>query len=361
MASIRQTGPQSWRVLIRRKGHPQVCRTFRTEKEARAFAKRAEAEIAAGRGVGKARGFTVGRAVEAFRELRDLGKRPVKPTSTEEYMLRHLADPDGIGNVEIERLTPQRIAEWCRTRADDGAGPYTIGMEISKLSTVLKYAAIAQHAVLPDVVGAARPLLEYNGLIGPGVSRERRPAQGELDRVFEHLSPQMQDVVRFAIGSAMRRGEICRILWADVDEDRRLVLIRDRKHPKRTKGNHQLVPLVDRTGIDAWAILQRQPKIDDRIFPLSIEGVSDAFTAACRAAGVENLHFHDMRHEGTSRLFEAGMTIDQVAIITGHRDWRNLRRYAQLQPEHVHGTRPDTQQRPDSPRTESRRPDTSEP
>ncbi|MBN9462263.1 MAG: site-specific integrase [Burkholderiales bacterium] len=359
MASIQQTGPNSWRVLVRRKGHSALCRTFRTEKEARAFGKRAEREIAEGKTPAKG-GLTVARLVEVFRELRDAGKRPIKAASTEEYMLRHLADPDGIGGVEIERLTPQRIAEWCRTRADDGAGPYTIGMEISKLSTVLKYAAIAQHTALPDVVGAARPLLEYNGLIGPGVSRERRPTQEEIDRVLEHLSPQMADIVRFAIASAMRRGEICRILWADVDAERKLVLIRDRKHPRRTKGNHQLVPLVDRTGIDAWKVLERQPKINARIFPLTTEAVSDAFTAACRAAGIENLHFHDLRHEGTSRLFESGMTIDQAAIITGHRDWRNLKRYVQLQPEHVHGTRPDTPLRPDSPRTESRRPDTSE-
>jgi integrase len=360
VASITQTGPKSWRALIRRKGHPTLCRTFKTEKEARTFAKRAEAEIVSGKTIRKG-GMTVADAVDAFRALREQGRRPVKPTSNEEYMLRHLADPDGIGDVEIERLTPQKIAEWCRLRADDGAGPYTVGMEISKLATVMKYAAISLHAVLPDVVGAARPLLEYSGLIGPGQARTRRPTPDELDRVLEQLGPQMQDLVRFAIATAMRRAEICRVLWADVDEDRRLILIRDRKHPKRTKGNHQLVPLVDRTGFDAWAILKRQPRLGDRIFPLSPEFVSDSFTAACRAAGVENLHFHDMRHEGTSRLFEAGMTIEQVSIITGHADWRNLKRYTNLKPESLHGTRPDTPPRPDSPRSVSRHPHTSEP
>lgn len=362
MASIKQTGPRSWRVLVRRKGHPQVCRTFKTEKDAKAFAKRAEAEIAAGRTIAKG-GLTVARAVEAFRELREQGRRPVKPTSNEEYMLRHLADPDGIGAVDVDRLTPQKLAEWCRLRADDGAGPYTVGMEVSKLATVLKYAAISLHVPMPDAVGAARPLLEYSGLIGPGKARERRPTREELARVLDQLSPQMGDVVLFAIATAMRRAEICRIQWTDVDEARRLVLIRDRKHPKRTKGNHQWVPLIDRAGIDAWAILQRQPA-GERIFPLSPEFLSDSFAAACKAAGVTDLHFHDMRHEATSRMFEAGMTIEQVAIVTGHQDWRNLKRYANLKPEAAHGpssvARPYTPPHPDSPRTDSRHPSTSE-
>lgn len=359
MASITQTGPNSWRVLIRRKGHAALCRTFSTEREARQWGKRAEAEIAAGRTMAKGR-LTVALAVQAFRELREQGRRPVAPTGNEEYMLRHLADPDGIGSVEVDRLTPQRLAEWCRTRADDGAGPYTIGMEVSKLATVLKYAAISLHTPLPDVVGAARPLLEYGGLIGPGKARERRPTPDELARVLDQLSPQMGDVVLFAIATAMRRAEICRIRWSDVDAGRRLVLIRDRKHPRRTAGNHQWVPLTDRTGIDAWGIVQRQPE-GERIFPLSPEFVSDSFAVACKAAGVENLHFHDLRHEATSRMFEAGMAIEQVAIVTGHQDWRNLRRYTNLKPESVHGTRPDTPPRPGNRHSESRRRDMSEP
>lgn len=333
MASITQTGSASWRVLVRRKGHATVCRTFKTEREARAFAKRAEAEIASG-GVVSRGTLTVGDAIRRFCELRDAGPRKVNWKGNEGSMLRHLRD--GLGDVEIDKLTPRRLAEWCRTRADDGAGPYTVGMEVSKLGTVLKYAAISMNTVLPDVVGSARPMLTYSGLIGPGKARTRRPTAEELRRVLEFLDPQMQDVVRFAIATAMRRGEIVRITWADVDESRRCVLIRDRKHPTAKAGNHQLIPLIARTGFDAWEILQRQPRVDDRIFPISAERVSDTFGAACAAAKVGDLHFHDLRHHATSLLFESGLAIEQVAIVTGHGDWRNLRRYTHLRPESLH-------------------------
>ncbi|RVC42576.1 site-specific integrase, partial [Mesorhizobium sp. M4B.F.Ca.ET.088.02.2.1] len=45
---------------------------------------------------------------------------------------------------------------------------------------------------------------------------------------------------------------------------------------------------------------------------------------------------HDLRHEGTSRLFEAGFTIEQVALVTGHKDWKMLKRYTHLKPEELH-------------------------
>lgn len=341
MASITQTGPRSWRVLIRRKGHATVCRTFKTEREAKAFARKAEGEISDGGVVAKT-ALTVGEAIRRFCELRDGGPRGINWKGNEGSMLRHLRD--GLGDVEVDRLTPKRLAEWCRTRHDDGAGPYTVGMEVSKLGTVLKYAAISLNTVLPDAVGSARPMLTYSGLIGPGKARTRRPTAEELAKLMAFLDPLMQDVVRFAIASAMRRGEIVRIRWADVDEARRCVLIRDRKHPTAKAGNHQMVPLIPHTGLDAWEILQRQPRISDRIFPLTTERVSDTFGEACRLAKVEDLHFHDLRHHGTSLLFEAGLTIEQVALVTGHGDWRSLRRYTQLRPEMLHeiDTRPGT-------------------
>lgn len=51
---------------------------------------------------------------------------------------------------------------------------------------------------------------------------------------------------------------------------------------------------------------------------------------------IEDLRFHDLRHEGTSRLFEAGLSIERVALVTGHKDWRMLRRYTNLKPEDLH-------------------------
>jgi integrase len=140
------------------------------------------------------------------------------------------------------------------------------------------------------------------------------------------------DIVRFAVATAMRRGEIVRIQWADVDEAKRMVLVRDRKDPRQKKGNDQWVPLLG----DAWPVLMRQPRDDDRVFPRDATTVSKYFTEACQKLGIPDLHLHDLRHEGTSKLFEQGYEIQQMALVTGHKDWRHLRRYTNLKPESLH-------------------------
>ncbi len=119
-----------------------------------------------------------------------------------------------------------------------------------------------------------------------------------------------------------------------------MLLIRDRKDPREKKGNDQRIPLLAISGYDAMALIEDQRSIrandNDRVFPYNHRSVSARFTRTCQELGIEDLHFHDLRHEGTSRLFEAGFEIQQVALVTGHKDWKMLRRYTHLKPEALH-------------------------
>jgi integrase len=89
-----------------------------------------------------------------------------------------------------------------------------------------------------------------------------------------------------------------------------MLTIRDRKDPREKRGDE-----------------------DDRIFPYAHKSAGTAFTRVCQDLGIEDLH---LRHEGTSRLFEAGFEIQQVALVTGHKDGKMLRRYTHLRPEALH-------------------------
>lgn len=137
----------------------------------------------------------------------------------------------------------------------------------------------------------------------------------------------------------MRQDEICRARWEDYDPRTRMLFIRDRKDPRRKTGNHQRIPLLSVSGYDPCALIEEQREIvgsRGRIFPYDGRSVGAAFRRVCRALQIEDLHFHDLRHEATSRLFEAGFTIEQVALVTGHKDWKMLRRYTHLRPENLH-------------------------
>jgi integrase len=338
MASIIKVGG-AWRALVRRKGHQAYCKTFAVKAQAVAWGRQVEADIDAGRAPRAdavfGRVLLLGDVIDAYRGLRDRS-RPISDSSNEHYMLRRLRA--GLGDRDVMALTPHDLAAYSQLRKEEGAGPYTVNMEISKLGTALRYAGVALKVSIPDVVASARPLLKHLGLIGGGGRRERRPTDDELVRVIEWLESNrgrlFADIVRFAVATAMRRGEIVRLEWGDIDAAKRLVLVRNRKDPRRKVGNDQWVPLLGA----AWELVQAQPKgvEDPRIFPIGDTTVSKYFTECCKALAIPDLHFHDLRHEGTSRLFEEGFEIQQVALVTGHKDWRHLRRYTNLRPEDLH-------------------------
>jgi len=180
-------------------------------------------------------------------------------------------------------------------------------------------------------------------LIAKSQERDRRPTDDELDLLYAYwqrpnvrrlLTIPMENVVRFAIASCMRLGEITRLRWDDVNVADRTILIRDRKHPQKKKGNHQEVPLLG----EAWTIVQSQPHLEDEpcIFPYKQQSIGANFTRAVLRLRIDDLHFHDLRHHGISLLFEAGYQIHEVALVSGHTDWRQLKRYTQLRAKDLH-------------------------
>lgn len=337
MASILKSG-SGWRVFVRRKGHPVYTRVFATKSKAQAWASGIEADIARGQlptaqhVAGKR--YTVSAAIADYRTLRRA--RPVRDTSTEHYTLQHL--DAGLGAKAAADLRVDDLVGYAQERADMGAGPYTVNMDVGKLGTVLRVVGASKGMDLPDVVAQARPLLKHLGLIGGGGRRERRPTEDELHAIDQHLRAQPNgalyaDTVRWAVETAMRMGEIARVQWDDVDRAKKLILVRDRKDPREKVGNDQWVPLLP----GAWALLEALPRGGDaRLFPIGGQSISKAFTRACQALGIPDLHFHDLRHEAISRLFEAGYRIEQVALVSGHKTWTHLRRYTNLRPEDVH-------------------------
>ena len=328
-----------WRAQVRRMGFKPQCRTFATKAQAQAWVRQVEAGQDNGT-ASQVGSLTVGEVLRAYRKLREKA-RPIRDDSSEHYMLKALER--GLGHHQLARITPDDVVDFATMRKEEGAGPYTINMDISKLGTALRYGCASLRITPPDIVGAARPLLTHLRLIGGGGKRERRPTEDELSRVLAYLNdkhgPKYAAAVAFAAITAMRRGEVCAILKSEIDQTTRVVPVL-RKHPRKGKVLER-VPLLH----GAFELAMSQPDSEDgRVFPIHERTLSKYFTDCCKALGIPDLHLHDMRHEGTSRLFEAGMSIPEAALVTGHKSWANLKRYTQLQPESL--TRPAARTRP---------------
>ncbi|TSE32102.1 hypothetical protein [Tepidimonas charontis] len=162
MASIIQHRGR-WRAQVRRKGWPVYTKSFDTKAAAEKWARQIEADIDRGvlpgaAAVAAKRCYTVADLIEDYRRLR-AQSRPVLDTTTEHYNLRRLADH--LGTLDAARLRPDDLVGYAQMRADEGAGPYTVNMEVSKLGTVMRMVASIKHMTLPDVVQQARPLLAH--------------------------------------------------------------------------------------------------------------------------------------------------------------------------------------------------------
>jgi integrase len=348
MATFTLTKAGSWRAQIRRKG-VYAGESFLRKTEAQAWAREVELAIDKGaplprrgkpsRRQGEA---TLGDLIELHLEDMAALKRTVPRSKA--FVLASL--DRSLGDTPISRLNREALIAYGRKRAGDGAGPATLAVDFSFLHTVITHAAAVHGTpVSAEQVKLARKALARLGLVGKPQERDRRPSQDELDHLTAYLdgnprqSIPMGRIVRFAVATAMRADEICRIRWDDLDHKKMTVLVRDRKDPRNKAGNHQSVPLLSATDYDAWALVQEQGPVTgarERIFPYNSRSLGAAFRRACRELKIEGLRFHDLRHEGTSRLFEAGFSIEQVSLVTGHKDWKMLRRYTNLRPESLH-------------------------
>jgi integrase len=134
-------------------------------------------------------------------------------------------------------------------------------------------------------------------------------------------------------------GELIGIQWDDLDEKRRTVILRGRKHPDRRikEASVEEVPLIAFGDVDTFALISGRPRYQPSPFPYKAASVTAAFAMAALRCGVVDLHLHDLRAHALSSLLEAGVPIPQVALISGHRNWKVLQRnYSRLDPASVH-------------------------
>jgi integrase len=338
MASILKVAG-GWRAQIRRKGHKSVAKTLPTKAQATSWARGIEAEMDTKR-FKDVRGLAninlkqlIDRYTEEIGAEHPFGKNKAAVLKT--WAANH-------GDVSLADITDDYLTDFVRKRRRAGVSGVTIGIDLTYLAGVFKTAkGLWKLPVTLEPIEAARANMGHLKISTKSTERKRRPTEHEIaqlcDYLDDHSALPMRDIIHFAIESAMRIEEITLLRWVDLNEADRTIMIRNRKHPREKVGNDQEVPLLGRT----FEIVQRQPRPaevteDSRIFPVLADTVSTIFPRAKKALKIDDLRFHDLRHEGVSRLFEQGYQIQEVALVSGHRDWKMLARYTQIKAKDLH-------------------------
>ena len=210
-------------------------------------------------------------------------------------------------------------------------GPRTVIRDLDLLRAVFKAARLEWDVPLPE-----NPLAKVRKPKAPD-ARERRLAVGELDALLAACERNCNDWLRsailLAVETGMRRGELLSIRWADISPDMSTLLICGTKN-----GHARRIPLTNRA-----ADLLRERRVhrdtgNSLVFLVSANAFRLCWErckriAANPCADIADLRFHDLRHEAVSRFFEMGLSVPEVALISGHRDPRMLFRYTHLRAE----------------------------
>jgi integrase len=348
----RQDGSAAYTAQIRLKREGKLvhseAETFSSRRLATEWITRREAEL----NTQRARGEPVGQrmTVEQMVEWYEARERPdARWGRTKRSDLARIRSGPLAGK-RVDRLTRPDFIAYIERRRGDGAGPATAGNDLIWLRQVFRAAQAVLGTPVPlHALDEAAEYLRQHRLIGKPRRRTRRLTADEERVVLEHFERRdrraeipMVPIIRFALLTARRQDEITRLRWADLDRATGTALLRDVKHPTQKIGNDKRFRMLEA----AWAIVEAQPRVpsnpldprsppDPRVFPFNAKSIGTAFTNAMHLLGIHDLHFHDLRHEATSRLFERGYSIQEVAQFTLHESWATLKRYTHLRPEDV--------------------------
>ncbi len=335
MASYTQLPSGKWRVQVRTGGLYKGA-TFTLKREAQTWANQVQAQAHSLVTTGYQnvpQGYSVGKLIDAYIEDTDPHDKRLA------VLVRIKRD---VGHYNLSKLNTAIINDYISKRLKTGIQGVTIAYDISTLSAVLKYGKLVRKLNIDATVAKeARASMALRKVETRSTEREREPTDDEMNKLYAEwdanlrLKLPMTDLCKFALATAMRQGEICRITIEDVNRENKTVVIRDRKDPLRKIGNHMTVPLLP----NAWKIAVKHigKRKEGKIFENCYErSVSTSFTRTCKTVGIKDLHFHDLRHRAIRQLFSAGLAIPEVSLLSGHKNWKILARYVAVQPSEVH-------------------------
>lgn len=336
-------------VVVRVEGkRVKKTATFDRHKTAAAWAAKIEKEIKAGdfSSIEKTKHQEAKTVADAINEYLSRTQEDLK--STKKQVLTAVASGRfNFSDVKLKDLKSSDIVSFARELTDGvkdvraGVKPATVSSYLSHTTTVLQRAKDFfgdEFECSHGEILAGRRSCNVLKLSGKPETRERRPTLQELDTLMQYFKLRhendrrtipMHIIIAFAIFSCRRQSEIVKLLWKDYDDESSDILVRGMKHPTKPNGITLTASLTPEA-VRLINVMYRRRKNGPRIFPYSADVISRSFTDACELLEIEDLHFHDLRHEGVSWLRETGMSVSQVMMISRHTSTQTLDRYTNM-------------------------------
>ena len=318
MGSIRKRNDK-FQAQVRREGVSPISKTFSVKKDAVVWVRGLEARIDAGEThVVAPKAITLGNLLKRYsEEITPLKKGRDPELRRLKRLLR-----DNISSTPLSKLSGPKLVTFRDRRMGDGirAAQYDLVLIRHCLNIARKEWGVS----LPS--NPVNDIRVPNGIR----HRERRLEEGEYEKLKVAAEScrnlLLWPVIEFALATAMRRSEILSLEWSNIDLGTGIATL-----PNTKNGKHRRVPLSP----SALETLKQLPHKADQAFKTTDYAIRQGWDRLVRRAGIENLKFHDLRHEAISLLFEHGLNLPEVSLISGHRDPRMLFRYTHLRADDI--------------------------
>ena len=320
MGCVRRRGTK-WNAQVRIAGWRSFTKTFEKKSDALDWCRETETAI---------RSAPLNTSKSSpnlkFKELIEIYRDTITPShkghQSETYRLNRFAS-SWIGRVKVAYLTPRHFEQYRNDRLEL-VKQCTVRGELTLMKRVLDYGIHTIGAGLTD-----NPI-KFIELPSTYTPRTRRLENDEFERLLnialKQKNPLIAPIIIFAVETAMRRSEILKLRWSDINKDERTAKLINTKN-----GDDRAVPLTR----NAFEILENLKEETEVVFPITPNCLQLAWRRVKRNADIVDLRFHDLRHESISRFFEHGLTMPEVALISGHKDIRQLFRYTHLMPQRI--------------------------
>lgn len=311
MASIRKLPSGKWNVRITRKGYPLQTKSFTTRSDADKWARTIESEMDRGCFVcrSEAEATTLAQALERYkREVTPKKKGASREADRIGVWLR-----SDLAKRSLASLRSSDFAAYRDKRLGAGLASNTVRLELAIVSHLFTIAAQEWGIAVTNPIQSIRKPKGSN-------ARTRRLEGDEEQRLLAACAghPYLSRLIVLALETACRQSEIVFLTWSEIDLTWSVI-----KKDTAKNGEGRMIPLTKK----ARSVLP--PKGIGRLFPVFPR---KAWETALKNAGMVNFHFHDLRHEAVSRLFERGMHPLEVAAVSGHKTLGMLQRYTHLKP-----------------------------
>ena len=323
MSSIQKRG-LTFRVRITRQGKSTLSGTFYSRNEALQWAKDIEAKLYLGiyeEITPKiAKNISFREAAQHYLKTHSIHKKIVRcETSRLKILIERW------GDIPVEQINKAAILELRDDLLSLGRSGETINHYFNTLSKLFQMLVGDWDLVIANPIKGIKRMPPSHGRSKRVTSDIEKILLNSCNAISLSL---LSSIIKFAIQTGMRRGEIMGLTWADIDLPNRKAYLHQTKN-----GEPRQVPLTRQ----AMAVLEALSSDEERVFPMSMTCLRSQFERIKEHAKpkwdgkgsnpFEDLRFHDLRHEALSRLSDIGLNVIELSHISGHKTLGMLKRY----------------------------------